>query len=192
MLKGLGAIQENLGSSNEYLKLKDGEGVVLRILVPSTELIAVWEHTEQFAGRWKTVTCLGKDTCPLCLAGKRASFKAYVPLLDTADDKVKIFKASRDSIKQIIGLVEEYGELNKNTFKLVRKGMKLDTTYQFFYKKDDTDYDLSQYDVPNIEEIVKPMEREAMIALMEGGASVARAAEQGKPAVETSTDDYPF
>lgn len=191
MFKGLDEIKDSLTSGADYLKLKDGEAVTMRILVPKSEIIGVYEHTEQFGGRWKTVTCLGKDKCPLCLAGKKASFKAYIPFLDTATDKVKIFKASKDATKLIIGLVDEYGELTQNTFKLLRTGEKLDTSYQFFYKKDDREYNLADFEIPDIEELIRPLPRESVIALMEGGASAAQAVSNGTGAVDTEPD-LPF
>jgi hypothetical protein len=189
MIKGLSAMKEAMGKSMEYIKLKSGESKVLRIAVPADELIGVWEHTEQFGGQWRTVTCLGKNECPLCQAGKRASFKAYIPVIDRADDKVKIFKASKETVKLILGLVEEYGDITARDFKVVRQGEKLDTTYQFF-ARDPKDEDFSGYEIPNIEERVEPMTREAILALMEGGATAANAG--ANPVGGEGDDDYPF
>lgn len=192
MMKGLQAIKENFEKSVEYVKLKSGESIRIRIAVPADEIIGVYEHTEQIGGQWKTLTCLGKNICPLCQAGKRAAFKAYIPVVDIGTDKVKIFKASKETIRTILGLVEEYGDLTKHDFKVVRQGDGLDTTYQFFIQAKPADIDLSQYEIPNIEEKVAPMTREEILALLEGGASAAEAIAKGEKPVDDSDDDYPF
>jgi len=191
-MKGLQAIKENFEKSIEYVKLKSGESIRIRIAVPADEIIGVYEHTEQIGGQWKTLTCLGKNICPLCQAGKRAAFKAYIPVIDIGTDKVKIFKASKETIRTILGLVEEYGDLTKHDFKVVRQGDGLDTTYQFFIQAKPADIDLSQYEIPNIEEKVTPMTREEILALLEGGASAAESIAKGEKPVDDSDDDYPF
>lgn len=192
MMKGLQAIKENFEKSIEYVKLKSGESIRIRIAVPADEIIGVYEHTEQIGGQWKTLTCLGKNICPLCQAGKRAAFKAYIPVIDIGTDKVKIFKASKETIRTILGLVEEYGDLTKHDFKVVRQGDGLDTTYQFFIQAKPADIDLSQYEIPNIEEKVAPMTREEILAILEGGASAAEAITKGEKPVDDSDDNYPF
>lgn len=192
MMKGLQAIKENFEKSVEYVKLKSGESIRIRIAVPADEIIGVYEHTEQIGGQWKTLTCLGKNICPLCQAGKRAAFKAYIPVIDIGADKVKIFKASKETVRTILGLVEEYGDLTKHDFKVVRQGDGLDTTYQFFIQAKPADIDLSQYEIPNIEEKVAPMTREEILAILEGGASAAEAIAKGEKPVDDSDDDYPF
>ncbi len=192
MMKGLQAIKENFEKSVVYVKLKSGESIRIRIAVPADEIIGVYEHTEQIGGQWKSLTCLGKNICPLCQAGKRASFKAYIPVIDIGADKVKIFKASKETVRTILGLVEEYGDLTKHDFKVVRQGDGLDTTYQFFIQAKPADIDLSQYEIPNIEEKVTPMTREEILAILEGGASAAEAIAKGEKPVDDSDDDYPF
>lgn len=192
MMKGLQAIKENFEKSVEYVKLKSGESIRIRVAVPADEIIGVYEHTEQIGGQWKTLTCLGKNICPLCQAGKRAAFKAYIPVIDIGTDKVKIFKASKETVRTILGLVEEYGDLTKHDFKVVRQGDGLDTTYQFFIQAKPADIDLSQYEIPNIEEKVTPMTREEILALLEGGASAAEVIAKGEKPVDDSDDDYPF
>lgn len=185
VVKGLGAMKEAMGKGMDYIKMKSGEAIVVRILVPADEILGVYEHTEKFGGFWKTVTCPGKHTCPLCKAGKRASFKAYLPVLDRADDKVKIFKASKDTVKLLLGLVEEYGNLTTRDFKIIRQGEKLDTVYQFF-PKDPKELDLSEYEVPDIESRIVPMTPEAIRELMEGSLSPEANKDSG------SDDEYPF
>lgn len=185
MIKGLSEMLGNGGV--DYLKLEDGGSAVIRILLPADELIGVYEHTEQFASGWKTVTCLGKNTCPLCKAGKRANFKAYIPVLDRSDDKVKIFKVSKTVVKQLVGMMEEYGDLTSRDYKVLRTGKKLDTTYQFF-PKDNKEIDLSQYEIPDIESIVEPMTPEAIRELMIGDVD-----EGDSPVASNSEDvEYPF
>lgn len=187
IVKGLGAIKEAMGKGMEYVKMKSGEALLARILVSSDDIMGVYEHTEKIGGYWKTITCIGRDKCPLCKAGKRASFKAYIPVLDRSDDKVKIYKASKDTIKIILGLVEEYGELTSRDYKIVRQGDGLDTVYQFF-PKDPVALDLSGYEVPDIESKIAPMEPEAIRELMEGSLSP----DTSESPISVNDDEYPF
>lgn len=193
MMKGFSEIRSNLEKSVEYIKLKNGESMVFRVAIDTEEIVSVYEHTEQFGGQWKTVTCLGKGVCPLCAAGKRASFKAYIPVIDIGTNKLKIFKANKSTVKDMLGLADEYGDLTACDFKVTRSGSGLDTSYQFFIKPKPTDLDLSSYEIPDLEEKVKPMTREAILAIMEGGESVVAAQEEGKGAVDTGEEDsFPF
>ena len=201
MFKGIGALSEAVKKqSMEILKIEDGQSRVVRILVDAEELIGVYEHTEQFGGSWKTLTCLDrndnrKGECPLCAAGKSASFKAYIPMLDTNDNKVKIFKASKDVVKQLLGLIEEYGDLTDRDYKIVRNGAKLQTTYQFL-PKDKKKIDLSVYELPDIEEKVEPLTREAILNMMNGGMSSSSDSTDNSTGTDDETPkpskNYPF
>jgi hypothetical protein len=162
------AMTEALKNSANFLKLENNKSVVVRILVPIDEVMAAYEHTEQFAGNWKTVCCPGKNNCPICAAGKYPSFKAYIPVLDRADGKVKIFKASKKTFKRLLTQVEEYGDVTKRDFKIVRSGEKLDTTYEFF-ARDIEAFDFEEVELPDIEAMVTPSTKESILALMNSG-----------------------
>lgn len=187
IIKGFEGLKEAINKSTEIFKLKSGEAKQVRILTPADEIISVYEHTEQINGSWKTITCLGKNECPMCQAGLKASFKSYLAVLDRTDGKVKIFKASKTVAKQLVGLIEEYGDLSARDFKILRQGEKLDTTYQFF-PKDPSPEDLSAYELPDVEQLVQPMPREDIIMLMNTGVQA-----QESPAVGgDATTEYPF
>lgn len=197
MFKGLTGLNEAVkGGNMDILRMADGEAKLLRILATADEIIGVFEHTEQFGGNWKTITCLDKNfkkngECPLCLAGKNASFKAYIPVLDRTDGKVKVFKASKTVVKQILGLVEEYGNITERDFKISRSGTRFDTTYQFF-PKDPKKEDLSGYEVPDIEERVTPMSKESILTLMNGNVEEDTDVEDDTPTSVVEKADYPF
>ena len=194
--KGLGFIQDNATKSNQNLKIKNGESAVVRFLQKPEDIVGVWEYTEQINGKWQTITALPKEECPLFAAGKRAGFKTYLVVLDRSDDKVKIFKASKTVARQLIGLIEEYGDITARDFKIQRTGEKLDTTYQFF-PRDPSPMDLAPYadQIPDVEEMVKPMTREAILALMNGMDTVTDAPPAGSTAGAgsfTKDESYPF
>jgi hypothetical protein len=176
MFKGLNQLTEAVNKKNlEIVKIADGQAKVFRILSDVEELIGVYEHTEQINGKWKTLTCLDRNygkqgECPLCLADKRPSFRVYIPVLDREDNKVKIFKASKDVTNQIIGLSQEYGDLTSRDYKVIRSGSRLNTSYQFF-PKDPSKEDLSQYQLPDIEERIAPLSKEAIAKMLTEGES---------------------
>lgn len=189
--KGLGAIKDMIAKSTTNLKIDDGKSVVVRILTHPDDVMGVYEHTEQIGGNWNTITCLGKNDCPMCQAGKKASFKAYIVVADRSDsDKIKIFKASKNVIKDILGLVDEYGDITARDFKIARTGVKFDTKYQFF-ARDPKEFVLADgVEVPDVEELVAPMPKSAILAMLNGMGSVAEVA--GNTGSEEEDDDLPF
>jgi len=183
--KGLGAIKEASENTAINLKLKNGESTEIRFIVPVDELISVYEHTEKINDRWRTIRCLGKDNCPLCKAGKYASFKTYIPVYDYKDQRVKIFKASKTVGLTIVGLVEEYGDLRKRKFKILRQGEGNNTTYQFF-ARDPDEFDASDLKIPNIEELIKPMSPEEIENLINQKVSSV------EPTTPNTEGGFPF
>lgn len=169
MIKGFNQIKETMDKTASLLKMKAGESKLIRIIIPTSEVAAAWEHVEQIGGFWKTIECLGRRDCPICKMGKSASFKTYLPVLDIAEDKVKIFKASRDVVKALIAFEEEYDDLTKIDLKVVRLGEGLKTTYQFF-KKDGSNIDISAYrdQIPDPESLIEQLTKEEIENLLDG------------------------
>ena len=172
MIKGFNQIKETMSKTASLLRMKAGESKLIRIIIPTSEVSAAWEHVEQIGGSWKTIECLGKKDCPICKTGKSASFKTYLPVLDIAEDKVKIFKASRDVVKALIAFEEEYDDLTQIDLKIVRLGEGLKTTYQFF-KKDGSNIDLSTYQdqIPDPESLIEQLTKEEIENLLDGVAT---------------------
>lgn len=193
IVKGIAGIKEATKKSATQLKLKSGESAVIRILTPADEIISVYEHVEQINGNWQTITCLGRNECPLCQAGKRPQFKSYLVVAHRDDEnKVKIFKASKKVAVQLLGLVEEYGDITKRDFKIFRQGDKLDTTYQFFPRDPEKD-DLSKYELPDVEALVQPLTREAILAIMNNESfDVGDEEGQKDEGFKDNQDDFPF
>jgi hypothetical protein len=187
MIKGFSQIKETMDKAALLFKMKSGENKLIRILISTTDVSAAWEHVENFGGFWKTIECLGKKECPICKAGKNASLKTYIPILDRTDNRVKIFKASRDVVKNLIAQEEEYGDLTQRDYKVVRTGEGLRTQYQFF-AKDKTDEDLSEFIalIPPTENLIEQLTKEEIEALMDGMLA------QGNAENSTTEGEYPF
>lgn len=182
--KGLGAIKEANKNSTSMLTLKNGESTEIRIIQPLEELVSVYEHTEKINGRWMNIRCLGKENCPLCKAGKYASFRTYIPVFDKKDERVKIYKASKTVGITLVGLAEEYGDLTKRDFKILRQGDGLKTTYQFF-PRDPEEFDTSELEIPDIDALIEPMLAEDIETLINQKVSNV------EPTTPTD-DDFPF
>lgn len=188
--KGMDAIKDVLDSGASYLKISPGKHKVMRILTPASEMLGVFEHVEQFGGSWRTVTCLGKNICPLCQAERKPSFRVYLNVVDREDDKVKVFKVSKTVATQLSGLMEEYGDLTARDFKVSRQGEKLNTTYQFF-PRDPQPIDSSVYVLNDLDEIVKSMSREDVLALMSSNDNMGHVSESNI-SEESRSGHYPF
>ena len=91
MIKGFSQIKETMDKTKSLLKMKAGS----KLMGPCTHFRSITDGTCR-TDRWflENIECLGKRDCPICKSGKSASFKTYLPVLDIAEDKVKIFKAS--------------------------------------------------------------------------------------------------
>ncbi len=186
MIKGFKQIKEAMDKTASLFKMKSGENKLIRILVPTSEVAATWEHVEQIGGFWKTIECIGKKDCPLCRAGRTPSFKTYIPILDIADDKVKILKASKEVVKALIAFEDEYGDLTQMDLKVVRLGEGLKTTYQFF-RKDPSRIDLSKYVgmIPDPESLVEQLTKEEIEELLDGDTNAT-------PPSDPNDEDLPF
>lgn len=189
MGKGLAAIQDHINNTNEMFKLKNNESKEIRFVTPVDEIISVWEHTLQANGKWETFTCLGKDACPACQVGEKASFKAYVLLLDKSDNKVKYFKFGKKVAVQVIQLVEEYGDITKRDFKIHRAGEKFETTYQFF-PRDPKALDIKIDSLPDLTELVAPLTPEAIKAKLSSAPISSEESEEEAPA--NKPNGFPF
>lgn len=188
MIKGFANIKDILTKQqNEIFKIKPGETKLIRIITPLDQMISIYEHMEQFGGAWRVIPCLGKDECPLCQHGQRASLKIYFLVIDRSDNKIKLFKASKTVGLQLVGLVEEYGDITKFDLKIKRQGEKQNTTYQFFPQKE-SEVDLSEYgEIPEIESFIRMYTKEEILKLME-----ASSLEVEDNFNATSDDDFPF
>lgn len=183
--KGLSAVQEVDSSFTPMLKLKNGESAEIRILVPADEIISVWEYTFQAGGRWYTITQPpNREDDPLYKAGMKASFRSYIPVYNRTEERVQIFKASKTVGLQLLGLVQEYGDLTSRDFKILRQGEKLNTTYQFF-PRDPSPFDFDSVEIPDIEKMVAPKSKEEILAILEGEVKELGDLEEGE-------DDFPF
>lgn len=192
VMKGLSAIKEMMNSGAENLKIQPNASAQVRIITPGDEILSLYEHVEQFGGQWRTVPCLGKNECPLCQAGRKAQFKSYMLVIDRADNKVKLFKASKRVMKSIFGLIEEYGDITSRDYKIFRQGEKLETTYQFF-PKDATPQNIDGLEIPELNDMIQVYSRDDIINLMSNGiGGDSNSTPAAPPANNPPAGGYPF
>ncbi|ATO48552.1 hypothetical protein P4V86_03315 [Brevibacillus laterosporus] len=198
MQKGLGAIRDAANNSTSMLKIMPNESAVVRILTPAEEIISIWEYTLEINGQWKTITALPRNEDPLQGSGNKPGFKSYLEVYDYTDKRVKILKASQTMGTQLLGLIEEYGDLTKRDFKIARQGEKLKTKYQFFAR--DLEPFTEKVERLNIEALIEDqtLTRDAILALMNTignvtdapSGDVSNSGNQGGGS--KNNDDFPF
>lgn len=198
--KGLGAIRDAANNSTTMLKIKPNESAVVRILTPAEDIISVWEYTLEINGQWQTITALPRTEDPLQGSGNKPGFKSYLEVYDYSDKKVKVLKASKTMGTQLLGLIEEYGDLTKRDFKIARQGEKLNTTYQFFAR--DPQPFAEKVERMDLEALVESqtLTREAIQKLMSGIGQVtdAPSGDSGNSGGgnqggnSKNNDDFPF
>lgn len=195
--RGLSQIKEELNRQPAgtfgWFKLKgNGSSAIVRFLFKDDQdqnLIAVWEHA--LRGRSEPpyhVTCLGKETCPICAQGNRPSLQVYIPLfvydeaakMEQGDDKARpimIWKRGKRDTTTLLGLIQEYGDLTARDFKITRTGTTMENTAYHIFPKDASPFRYADYvaeRLPGVIESVLNMvakkTREEVITLMNGGS----------------------
>jgi hypothetical protein len=123
------------------------------------------------SGRDRTILCKGED-CEICKAGNKPQLRMFLQMINLDEkDKEKqlqLWERGITDIKQVLGIIEEYGDLNARDIKIKRSGAKgsLKTTYQYFPK------DKSERDLPEKQELVGSLildlSKEEQIKAIEG------------------------
>lgn len=132
-----------------YFSLKnDKDQAVVRIMVDSPDQLQIVAiHRVTVGGRLRAVNCMRNpsdpvDTCPFCAADKRLEYRVYIPVIEyTRDDQGKIVPRARIWERSalyadtITNLINNYGPLSDNIFKIVRNGEagSKNTTYDIVY-----------------------------------------------------------
>lgn len=189
---------QNKGSSSPksrvgYFALKDdGDVGIVRFNIASLDDIRiVSKHTVKSAeGKIRHVSCLRSNpleelsVCPLCEAGERVAYRAYVPLVYYTQDESGATVANGALWEQapriretLQSFTSDYGDLRDYVFKIVRHGKKGDTatTYTILpanpnmYKEDIFKKDFSSFDSLDFERFVATKTAEEMHAFLEEG-----------------------
>lgn len=144
----------NIGDSNNrpfvsYFSLKDdGDSAIVRILVDSTDqLNIIGLHRRSIMGRNRAISCMRSiadpvEACPFCEAGEKLVYHVFIPILEYTrndDNEIiatpKIWERSISYVDILANLIENYGPLSTNIFKIVRRGAagSRDTRYDIVY-----------------------------------------------------------
>ena len=183
----------NMRPRVSYFALKDdGDSSIVRFNVATLDDIKiVSKHTVKTSeGKTRSVQCLrtspeqSVDVCPLCAAGERVSYRAYIPLLtyeqDENDQTVAIptLWEQAPRIREILkSFTVDYGDLRDYLFKIVRHGRKGDpaTTYTIVpanpavYKEDIFKKDFSGFENLNFERFVATKTADEMNQFLQDG-----------------------
>ena len=132
-----------------YFSLKDdGDSAIVRILVDSPDqLNIVGLHRESIMGRNRAVSCMRRvndppEACPFCAAGEKLLYHVFIPVLEyqrNDNNEIvatpKIWERSISYVDIISNLIDNYGPLSTNIFKIVRRGAagSRDTRYDIVY-----------------------------------------------------------
>lgn len=192
-----------------YFGLKeDGETAVVRFnLANLDDIRIVSKHTVKSAqGATRVISCLRTDptqpldVCPLCAAGEKVAYRAYIPLVYYEQDEnnqtyaVPALWEQTPKIRETLkSFITDYPDLRDYLFKIVRHGKPRDTatTYTILpanpaiYKEDIFKKDFSGFDNLDFERFVATKTAEEMeIFLEEGDFPLNRNNAQPAPAKE--------
>lgn len=146
------APESNSGSNNQvtFLNLKDGEDVIVRVMIDSLDDIDIHTvHNVEMQGYQygRRMNCLRTpqdpiEMCPLCQSGKQLQQKIFVRLIQYVPNSngqvelhAKVWERSINDrnfgAHALKSYLDTYGPLSDMVCKIVRRGEKLNTEYQF-------------------------------------------------------------
>ena len=145
-------MQENntqYSNSVEFFTLaNDGDEAIVRFMYDDVSQFNIMTvHSIQVGGKWRKVNCIREpqeptDICPLCASGNNISNKFFIHMLVYTQDnngnitsKPVVWERGFNYATRLKTLLDEYGPLSGELFKVKRKGAKgsMDTTYDILY-----------------------------------------------------------
>ena len=182
---------ENQGTKAGWFSLKDdGDSATVRMLhkgqigtepdgAPKYDLDVFEVHKMDVdgSGKDRTILCKG-DECELCKSGSKAQLRMFLQMINLdekdKDKQLQLWERGITDIKQVLGIIEEYGDLNARDIKIKRCGAKnsLKTTYQYFPK------DKSERELPEkqnlVGNLILDLSREDQIKAIEGRLEIKK------------------
>lgn len=149
---------ENKGNSNynkpNFFQLKDdGDNALVKILLKDEQDIRKFVkevHMVKINGYDNKVECLGEGKCRCCDAGIPKKLVLMMPLYNAETKQVELWQRGITMIKDLVTMLDEYGDLSQETFKIVRSGKakSKDTKYSMVYSKKQVECDKTNADAP--------------------------------------------
>lgn len=197
---------ENKSGGNGYAKpnlfqLKDdGDNALVKILLANEDDVLKFTkevHMVEINGYKNKVLCTGEG-CKCCEAGIPKSLKLMMPLYNESTKQVEIWERGITMIKDIMTMLDEYGDLTQETFKVIRSGKakSKDTKYSIVYSKKQVETTATNADAPKLTgrdyklilELSPEQQQEAMLT---GKVTWTKKTENINTDV-VNTDDIPF
>lgn len=112
--------------TRNYVKIKSGESVTGAFRGEPFEFRVHWNDN-------RSSVCPG-DTCDLCTAGSKATFKFRVNFIVKSEDgyEAKVLEQGWRFYEDLRTLNEEYSPIENHIFKISRQGEKFQTKYSIF------------------------------------------------------------
>ena len=139
----------NRGPRVGYFTLRqDKDQAIVRFMIDSPDdFDIVAGHRMPINGFNRMVNCVRDvhdpvENCPLCAAGKKLEYRIYIHLIEYTRDEEgrivstpKVWERSTAYINTLTNLLNEYGPLSDNVFKITRNGAAgtTGTTYDITY-----------------------------------------------------------
>ena len=176
------AVADSMGGEKLYLK-KEGDTKTVHFL--DNEPTGVFEHSVQDLN-FRSFTCLegSGEQCPLCEAGNPKRYIGYFPVLDTDDNKVKMFGRGITDVQSLAvldGMMSKYapdgkGNLTFCAIQLTKSGTGKKSKYNFFPIPNivTTPDMLKRVGEINFENKLAPKKRAELMGILGGGGSSAK------------------
>jgi hypothetical protein len=118
------------GGSGFFSIPNDGDIKKVRFLYDTAEDIEGYAvHEVEVDGKKRYVNCLRAynepiDNCPFCKAQRRQQVKAFIPVYDVDDGKVKFWERGKKMFARLSALCARYPHLVEQEFEIQRHGAK--------------------------------------------------------------------
>ena len=124
------------GEKIPFFALKDhGDSAEVRILLHDEDEILGFTkevHRIVLNGYNNKVLCLDDD-CVLCRNGLNPSLRIMIPLWNMDTNQLEMWERGKQDIGELLSLMEEYGALDEQIFKIKRNGKKGSTSTTYTY-----------------------------------------------------------
>lgn len=182
----------------KFFQLKDdGDNAVVKILLANEDDIVKFTkvvHMVEINGFNNKVLCSGAG-CECCKAGIKKVLKIMMPLFNNETQQVEIWERGINQIKDLQTMMEEYGDLTQETFKIVRSGKakSKDTKYSMVYVKKGITTDKTNEDAPQITgrnfKLILDLTPEQQVEAMTTG-KITWKKKEVEPTIESDEDSF--
>jgi hypothetical protein len=166
-------VETSTAFTREFFLKNSKEQAVVRVLDPET-----WNIRSHFNKKDNTwYTCIqGEENCPFCERGIKANNQFILQVLDKRvmtdkngnehTNEVKIWRTGARVFRALSAFKGKYGDLTTLDLEVTRLGVGKQTQYQILPENFNSEQDMAEIELYNLEEILQPKTRLELLQVL--------------------------